>query len=103
MNEQELKRAYARFCQAMLAQIDLHESGETTESWFNYQVGLCTNLANYDYRLSHYQGNLFFKSFQCRAAPFNNNDPAEYKVEHDTYTIYKNPKRLQWLREHSKD
>lgn len=103
MSEQELKTLYAQFCRDMLKQIELHESGKPTERWFDYTLGLCHNAGRYNWTLEIYQYGLFYKVLNDSILPFNNGDPKEYRKEHCEDTIYENPKRLAWLREHSKE
>lgn len=87
------------FCRAVLKNIEREE--EAQDEWFHVFLGLCFNSIEYDeiHKTRVYEElSLLFGE---DTYPFNNDDSKSYIVEGNRGTVYKNEKRLAFLREHA--
>lgn len=68
--------------------------------WFNPKVGLCLNCVAYNYSQDELQEHLFSAGLSP-VFPFNNNENSSYTHEKHTNTLYQNPARLAWIKQHA--
>lgn len=69
--------------------------------WFDSKVGLCLNCVRYNYSRDELQEHLFLAGLSP-IFPFNNNDTeSSYTHEKHTDTLYQNPARLAWIKQHA--
>lgn len=80
---------------------------DTPPEWFYSDYGLCRNLVswcNYEgihpFRLHQKMTDQFVETGLCVHFPFTK--PGEYATERRFNTVYKNPARLEWIKEHAK-
>lgn len=87
------------FCRAVLNNIEREILFR--DVWFNDDAGLCHNSCHYD-REYRTRVNYELKTlFGDEDYPFNNGNHAEYDRDYRDETMYKNEKRLAFLREHA--
>lgn len=102
MNEYSLINFYIVFNQW------IKDGFPATERRFTRRHGLCTNLANYlepvtldQYRVMIAELSDSFHEVGLSANyPFNPNGTDEYIKESDSFTIYENKARLDWIAKH---
>ena len=69
--------------------------------WFYSKVGLCLNCVAYNYSQAELQEHLFSAGLSP-VFPFNNDDAeSSYTHEKRTDTLYQNPARLAWIKQHA--
>lgn len=69
--------------------------------WFNPKVGLCLNCVAYNYSQDELQEHLFSAGLNP-TYPFNNDEGySSYTREKHTNTLYQNPNRLAWIKQHA--
>jgi len=99
MNIEDVPRL-KEFCQAMLEWID---GGCGDHEIFGSLVGLCRNHALFTRlpidRPSDLLAEYFYENFNT-CYPFGGQ--LEYGAEVETSSLYQNPERLQWLKDHAK-
>lgn len=88
----------SKFCKAVLVAVET----EDHPFWFYDFCGLCHNSRRYD--LEHgTRVNWELKEILGKEDyPFNNSSQEQYDEEYAEETMYKNEKRLAFLREHAK-
>ena len=67
--------------------------------WFDSQVGLCLNCVRYNYSQDELQEHLYYAGLSP-TFPFNN-VRSDYTYEKETRTLYQNPARLAWIKQHA--
>ena len=68
--------------------------------WFYSQVGLCLNCVRYNYSQDELQEHLFSAGLSPNY-PFNIEGDSSYTDEKETRTLYQNPARLAWIKQHA--
>lgn len=68
--------------------------------WFCSKVGLCLNCVAYNYSQDELQEHLFSAGLSP-TFPFNNGEDSSYTHEKHTDTLYQNPARLAWIKQHA--
>lgn len=105
MGNQKMTPALKKFYVDIQAAID----AEVKPKWFDPDVGLCSNFANWRQTcMSVVTGNQLQREMQRQflaagfrtATPFNSSIH-EYKLEAMASKIYSNPARLQWIKDHA--
>lgn len=89
-----------KFCRDILAQIEISQD-ETEPNWFSQEFGLCFNSLRYDRKFLTSVEIELKHLFAGDEFPFNVG-VYDYDVECEKRTVYKNKKRLAFLREHAK-
>lgn len=87
------------FCRDILNNIEREEL--LRDAWFCDYTGLCHNSCLYDEEYGTYITDELEIIFGSENYPFNNGSPAEYDRDYRDETMYKNEKRLAFLREHA--
>ena len=104
MDNNQLRTAYAMFCQDMLAWVQEGMPYENPHCFYK-GVGLCANLLDWGGlahadALSAYQTSLFLEAGLSSVWPFDGTHEA-YFASKQGAGLYTNEARLQWLRGHA--
>lgn len=68
--------------------------------WFDAHCGLCSNCVAYNYSQDDLQEHLVSAELDT-AFPFNIDGDSSYTYEKYTDTLYQNPARLAWIKQHA--
>lgn len=89
----------SNFCKVMLDIIKAPE--EDHPEWFSERCGLCYNSKFYDIEYNTKVNKDLIIIFDGDDYPFNGESADKYNADYLNSTMYKNPKRLAFLKEYA--
>lgn len=92
-----IDRDLQKFCSEILLAVN----GKAIPHWFNSGFALCTNAGHYDKANGTFVYSKLREIFGLEIYPFNEGDITNYRNERWQYNIYKNEKRLAFLKKYA--